>query len=149
MVISKLFEKIILQQLSNHLSANILLHPFQSAYHSNHSTQTTLLQPVNDLLLASDSGNVWLFTLLDLFAAFDTTDHPIHLIHLEYTFGIYSIAFAWFKSYLYDWFQTVSFNNTQFDPVNSSVVSLKVLSLGLFLSPCVLPLWLPSSVITT
>ena len=50
--ISKILEKIVLQQLSNHLSNNNLLHPFQSAYRSNHSIETVLLHIVNDLLLA-------------------------------------------------------------------------------------------------
>ena len=72
---------------------------------------------VNDSLLASDSGKVSLLTLLDLFSAFDTIDHTILLTRLEYTFGIHNTALAWFKSYLYDRFQTVSVNNMQFDPV--------------------------------
>ena len=75
---------------------------------------------VNDSLLASDSGKVSLLTLLDLSAAFDTIDHSILLTRLEYTFGIHNTALAWFKSYLYDRFQTVSVNNMQFDPVKLS-----------------------------
>ena len=58
-----------------------------------------------------------LLTLLDLFAAFDTIDHTILFIRLEYAFGIHNTALAWFKSYLYDRLQTVSVNNMQFDPV--------------------------------
>ena len=50
LLISKLLEKIVLQQLDNHLSNNNLLHPFQSAYRSSHSTQTVLLHIVNDLI---------------------------------------------------------------------------------------------------
>ena len=72
--IFKLLEKIVLQQLNNHLSNNNHLHPFQSAYSSNHSTETVLLHTVNDSLLAADSGKVSLLILLDLSAAFDTID---------------------------------------------------------------------------
>ena len=64
--ISKLLEKIILLQLSSHLSNNNLLHPFQSAYRSNNSIETVLLHIVNDSLLAFDSGKVSFLTLLDL-----------------------------------------------------------------------------------
>ena len=51
--IAKLLEKIVLQQLNNHPSNNNLLHPFQSAYCSDHSTETVLFHIVNDSLLAS------------------------------------------------------------------------------------------------
>ena len=98
----------ILQQLNNHLSSNNLLHPFQPAYHSNHSTDTILLNIVNDSLLSSDSKKVSFVTLLELSAAFDTIDHTILLTHLEYMFGIHNTALAWFKSYLYSWFKSVS-----------------------------------------
>ena len=116
----KLLEKIVLQQLKKRVSNNSFLHPFQSAYRSNHSPETVLLPIVNDSLLAADSGKVSLLTLLDLSAAFDTIDHPILLTRLEHTFGIHNTAFARFKSYLYDRFQTVSVNNMQSDPVNLS-----------------------------
>ena len=81
-------------QLSSQLSNSNLLHPFQSAYRSNHSTETVLVHIVNDSLLASNSGKFSLLTLLDLSAAFDTIDHTILLTRLEYTFGIHSTAFA-------------------------------------------------------
>ena len=55
-----------------------------------------------------------LLTLLDLSTAFDAIDHSIVVTRLEYTFGI------WFKSHLYDWFQTVSVNNRQSEPVKLS-----------------------------
>ena len=111
--ISKLLEKIVLQQLNNHLSNNSIRHPFQSA---NHSTETVLLHNVNDSLLASDSGKVSLLTLLDLSATFDTNDPTILLTRLEYTFGIHSTVLAWFKSCLYDRFQKVYVNNMHSDP---------------------------------
>ena len=94
--ISKLLEKIVLLQLNSHLSNNF--HPFQSAYRSNHRTETVLLHSVNDLLLTSDSGKVSLLTLLDLSAAFDTIDHSI-LLSSEHTFGIHNTVLAWFTSY--------------------------------------------------
>ena len=42
------------------------------------------------------------------------------LTRLEYTFGVHSTAFAWFKSYLYDRLQKVSVSNVQSDPVKLS-----------------------------
>ena len=63
--ISKILEKIVLQQLNNHLSNNNLLHPFQSTYRSNLGTETVLLHIVNHSLLASDFhfSHFWTFLL--------------------------------------------------------------------------------------
>ena len=57
--------------------------PFQSAYRSNHSTETALLRVFNDLVMTVDSGRAAVLTLLDLSAAFDTVDHPTLLSRLE------------------------------------------------------------------
>ena len=76
----KINEKLVLSQLSDHLSANSLYNRFQSAYRPRHSTKTALLKIVSDLSLSLDDGNVFLLALLDLSAAFDTIDHSI-LLH--------------------------------------------------------------------
>ena len=75
--LSKIIEKIVLFQMSDHLCSNRLLNPFQSAYKTGHSTETALLEIVNNLLLSLDNGNISIVMLLDLSAAFDTTDHNI------------------------------------------------------------------------
>ena len=50
--------------------------------------------------------------LLDLSAAFDTTDHQILLSRLKTVFGIRSNALQWFRSYLLDRNQCVVVNNS-------------------------------------
>ena len=73
--VSKILEKVVLHQLLAHLQENNLCNPFQSAYRTGHSTETTLLRVVNDLLNAMDEDKISVLLLLDHSAAFDTIDH--------------------------------------------------------------------------
>ena len=105
--LSKILEKVVLQQLSDHLNATDTLEPFQSAYRADHSTQTLLLRVTNDLLMACDQGSVSILSLLDLSAAFDTLDHNILLKRVRLTFGISDVVLRWLESYLTERNQTV------------------------------------------
>ena len=106
--LSKILEKIVLDQLISHLETNKLSYILQSAYRAQlHSTETALHKVMNDILTDCDSGNVSLLNLLDLSAAFDTIDHSILLQRLEITFGVSGTALEWFKSYLSNRHQAV------------------------------------------
>lgn len=98
--LSKVLERIVLKQLLHHFSLNHLEGKFQSAYKSNHSTETALLRVTSDILNGADNGDVSLLALLDLSAAFDTIDHSILLERLETSFGIQSTPLLWLNSYL-------------------------------------------------
>ena len=74
-VLSKLLERLVSNQLLQYLKDNGLLPDLQSAYRAHHSTETALLKVLSDILLALDSGNLAMLTLLDLSAAFDSVDH--------------------------------------------------------------------------
>ena len=96
----KVLERIVLKQFLQHLESHSLLEPFQSAYRKCHSTKTALLRVVNDLLQASDTGHVFILSLIDLSAAFDTIDHGILINRLHTTFGCSGTVLDWFTSYL-------------------------------------------------
>jgi len=72
----------------------------QSAYRKFHSSKTTLLPLYNDLLVATDRGQVSGLCLLDLTAVLDTVDHELLLLRLNRTFGFRNQAIEWLKSYL-------------------------------------------------
>ena len=114
--LSKVLERIVLRQLMQHLEIHNLLEPFQSAYRKSHSTETALLRVVNDLLQASDRGEVSILTLLDLSAAFDTIDHEILLNRLQDVFGCTGVVLSWFRSYLSDRTQSVVVSGAQSAP---------------------------------
>ena len=75
---------------------------------------------MNDLLRSLDRENVSVLPLLDLSAAFDTTDHTILLQRFEHAFGIHDTALHWFSSYLTNRTQTVTVNNCSPTPVTIS-----------------------------
>ena len=114
---AKLLERIVLEQINDHLSANNLLPLFQSAYWPQHSTESALLPITSDLLNASDRGEISALVLLYLSAAFDTIDHDIQLNRLHNTFGIGDTALSFFRTYLQNRFQSVVTNNTHSSPV--------------------------------
>ena len=92
---SKVTEKVVLQQLLAYLTEHKLICPSQSAYHPHHSTETALLKLTNDILLALDLGNISLLTLWDLSAA-----HCLLLDRLQHMYGISGTALSWFSSHL-------------------------------------------------
>ena len=73
--ISNTMERLALSRLKSHLtiSPNFGLH--QSACWSTHSTETTLIKIVDDILTSVDSGSVVRLVDLDISAAFDTVAH--------------------------------------------------------------------------
>ena len=63
---------------------------------------------LNDLLTASDDGQVSLLILLDLSATFDTIDYDILFHRLEHVFGIQNFALSFLRSYFAERKQMVS-----------------------------------------
>ncbi len=89
-------------QLQPFLNHNCITEIFQSGFKSAHSTETALLRVLNDILLATDSGDSVILVLLDLSAAFDTVDHSILISRLESDVGLKGTVLKWFQSFLSD-----------------------------------------------
>ena len=105
--ISKLIEKIAVEQLKQHMTMNSLHESCQSAYRACHSTETALLKITNDLLCAMDGHNCILLVMLDLSAAFDTVSHSVLLTRMKEVYGVTEDALSWLQSYLADRSQSV------------------------------------------
>ena len=133
--LSKIFEKVVLNQLFQYLNINCLLSPNQSAYRSAHSTETALLKVTNDIQTALDTGDITVLTLLDLSAAFETIDYSILLDILVSSYGITGTALTWFKSYLTNRTQSVNIDNhtSQSSPLAFGVPQGSVLGPVLFI----------------
>ncbi len=63
------------------MNSNNIFEEFQSGFRALHSTETALVQVLNDWLL--NSGDCSVLLLLDLSSALDTVDHSILVSRLE------------------------------------------------------------------
>ena len=106
--ISKVTEKVVANQIKDHVNGCGLDNPFQSAYKSFHSTESALLSVQDDIYKAMGNQKVTALTLLDLSAAFDTIDHSILLDRLTDWFGIGGGVLEWIVSYLTERSQTIN-----------------------------------------
>ena len=99
-VISKIVEKVTLDQFTLHCNKNSLLPNYQSAYMKYYSCETSLVKLVNNILWAMERQLVTVVVILDLSAAFDTVNHDLLLEVLEKQYGIVGTARQWYTSYL-------------------------------------------------
>ena len=81
--ILKLIERIALNRFSVHSGLFKLLPARQSAYRRFHSTKTAVAIVHNDIVRATDAGQITALVLLDLSAALDTMNHGILLDELS------------------------------------------------------------------
>ena len=98
--ISKIIEKCVSLQLTEHLESHELFATVQSAYRKKHSCETATLKIFNDLLVMTDKKNKAVLLLLDLSAAFDTVPHSTLLSRLQHMYGVSGTVLKWFSSYL-------------------------------------------------
>ena len=120
-VVSKVFEKIVYDQLYQYLNDNQLLSSCQSGFRPLHSTLTALLEATNGWSVNIDNGFLNGVVFIDLKKAFDTIDHEIILRKLSY-FGADQATAKWFQSYLS--------NRTQRCNVNGSLSTASTVTCG-------------------
>lgn len=99
--ISKVFERLIYDQLYEYLSVNNLLSESQSGFRRFHSTMTTLLDATTEWYENMDKGKLNCVVFLDLSKAFDTVNHTILLDKLA-RYGLQPETVNWFSSFLTD-----------------------------------------------
>ena len=98
-IVSKIFEKIVYQQLYDYLNENNLLSNYQSGFRSLCSTQTALLEATNNWPINRDNGLLNGVIFIDLKKAFDTIDHEIILRKLV-NYEVDENSLRWFSLYL-------------------------------------------------
>ena len=109
---SKIFEKIVYNQLYQYFDSNNLFYKSQYGFRKNHSTELAALELIDRIKCDLDKGNLPVAIFLDLSKAFDTLDHLILLKKLSF-YGIKNKALDLFKNYLKDRKQYVNVYNIE------------------------------------
>ena len=94
-ILSKILERVVHDQLYDYLTSNNILHPCQSGFRSNHSTNTTLIDVTDHILSNMNEGKVTGTIFLDLKEAFDNVSHRLLLKKLH-SYGITGHTLQWF-----------------------------------------------------
>lgn len=112
--LSKVFEKIINNQIRVHLDEFNILPTHQSGFRSGHSCTTALLKVTDDIFTAIDQNNLCLLILLDYSKAFDRIKHQLLLAIFHYI-GFTEQAKLLIKNYLTQRFQSVILGSSESD----------------------------------
>jgi hypothetical protein len=108
---SKIFERVVYNQLYEYFDTNKLFYFSQHGFRSRHSTETATLEFIDKIMTHLDNGNLPVAIYIDLSKAFDTIDHDILLAKLNF-YGIKDTSLMWFSNYLRNRTQYVSFKDT-------------------------------------
>ena len=132
--ISKIFEKVILLQLTKYLDENNLICEKQYGFRKNHSTEYAALHIVDFLNYQLDANEIPISVYLDLSKAFDSLRHNILLDKIKHL-GITGLAYKLLQSYLLNRQQYVAFKNCRSDLnfINNGVPQGSILGPMLFL----------------
>ena len=117
--ISKLFERVIYDQMYLYFNNNNLLADEQFGFRKNHSTEYAAIKLVDHISNEMESGKTPVTLFIDLSKAFDTLSFDILLQKLNY-YGIAGVNLKLMANYLRNRKQYVVFNNH-----NSEITDIK------------------------
>ena len=103
--LSKVLERIALNQYLDYLTSHGRLTTHQSGNRKMHSTETLSLHVTDYIFKAIDTKKVIGMVLIDLSKAFDSLSHSV-LLNKLWSLGTSASALSWFESYLSDRQQT-------------------------------------------
>ena len=113
-VVSKIFERIVYDQLSKHLAIHNILYKYQSGFRRSYSTETALIDLSDRIKFCMDKGLYTGMVMIDLQNAFDTVNHAIMSDKLG-AIGCDDGSVNWFNSYLSNRSQFIDIKGTLSD----------------------------------
>ena len=94
----QIFERLVHDQLYDHVNKHTILNPFQSGFRPKYSTTKALLYVCDHSYDQRQHGKIISATFIDLKKAFDTVNTTI-LLHKLSAIGVQETEFSWFKDY--------------------------------------------------
>ena len=76
-ILSKLYERVVLEQITNFIENKLIYHHHQSDFRKNHSTATLLAKLRDDNKEAMKASEITLAVFTDYSKAFDTIDFSV------------------------------------------------------------------------
>ena len=110
--ISKIFEKLIYNEIVYYFISNELFHSAQYGFRKNHSTELACVELTDRIIKSFEESKDSVGVFLDLSRAFDLIDHNIMIKKLHF-YGFDENALALCKNYLTERTQYVVYNNEQ------------------------------------
>lgn len=110
--LSKVFERILKNQIQSHIERYNLMHQFQSGFRRGHSTTSAFLKVHDDIHSVIDKKGVAFLLLIDFSKAFDRVSHTKLLKKLSSQFSFARSAVSLIHSYLSKRTQAVFVNGT-------------------------------------
>ena len=109
-VFSKILERLMYNRLFDYINDNQLLYKHQFGFQKGKSTAMALMLLIDKITESIEKGEIVLGVFLDFSKAFDTVDHSILIDKLK-IYGIIGTNNEWFKNYLSNRKQYVTYNN--------------------------------------
>ena len=133
-MLSKVLERVVLNQAEEFLGLNKVLYDYQSGFRKNCSTDTCLSFLNDKILNGFDDGLMTGMILIDLQKGFDTINHDILLKKLP-VIGFSDHTVKWFQSYLSNRKFTLNLQNSfsEVSNISSGVPQGSILGSLLFL----------------
>lgn len=106
---SKILERIMYNRLYEYLVQNNILYKKQFGFQKKHSTEHALMELISEITNSFENNECTIGVFIDLSKAFDTVDHDILISKLE-NYGVTGTNLSWFKHYLTDRKQCVTYD---------------------------------------
>ena len=118
--VSKIFERVLFNQLYEYFERNDLLTQHQYGFRKNHSTEFAAMELIDRVANLLELGKIPFNLYIDLSKAFDVLNHDILLSKLEF-YGLNELAIKLIKNYLSNRSQFCQYYDASSDIVRTNI----------------------------
>ena len=118
--VSKIFERVLFNQLYEYFDRNDLLTQHQYGFRKNHSTEFAAMELIDRVANLLELGKIPFILYIDLSKAFDVLNHDILLSKLEF-YGLNELTIKLIKNYLSNRSQFFQYYDASSDIVRTNI----------------------------